>query len=88
MMISLFSRFLSLKLFFKELKLPQISKVTKGALNSFTRIEHDHFSHFNASIGHLNDIDFIVISAPGWSQLPLHLEVEVGPPRGLPQQRP
>ena len=68
------------KAIFKEPMLPKISKMIRGALDLFTRVEHDHFSHYNASLGHLNDIDFIFISAPGWSQLPLNLEVEVGPP--------
>ena len=68
---------------FMEPKLPKLSKQLFDALGKFFRIEHDHFSHFNAPLGHFNDIDHIYLSPPGWVQLPWSIVVEVCPPEVL-----
>ena len=58
----------------------KLVKILLSALNLFTRVQHDGFSHYNASLGHLNTIDHIFISSPGWAQLPWRLSAEVGRP--------
>ena len=68
---------------YKEPKLSKHAKKLKLALDRFTRVEHDQYSHFNTSRSHLNDIDFTFVSAPGWSQLPWHVWVEVDFPEEL-----
>ena len=73
----------SQKATFKEPKHSKVAKVLLGCLGGFTRIEHDHFSHFNSSLNHLNDIDHIYLSAPGWIQLRWRFEVEVQKPEDL-----
>ena len=60
-----------------------MAKVLALALSLFTRVQHDGFSHYNASLGHLNTIDHVYISSPGWAQLPWRLSAEVGRPEIL-----
>ena len=64
-------------------KLPKMAKVLVSALSLFTRVQHDGFSHYNASLGHLNTIDHAYINSPGWAQLPWRLSAEVGRPEIL-----
>ena len=62
----------------KEPKLSKMAKSLKASLEYFTRIEHDSWSHLSFRHSHLNDIDFIFISSPGWSQLPWSVSCVVG----------
>ena len=64
-------------------KLPKSAKVLVSALSLFTRVQHDGHSHYNASMSHLNTIDHVYISSPGWAQLPWRLSAEVGRPEIL-----
>ena len=67
-------------------KPPKHSKMAKTllrGLRDFTRIEHDSFSHFNCALGHLNDIDHIFLSPPGWCQVEWRFSVEVQKPEDL-----
>ena len=46
-------------------------------MNKLTHIEHDSYAHFNPAKNHSNDIDHVFISAPGWSQLNVQVQVHV-----------
>ena len=64
-------------------KLSKMAKILLSALSPFTRVQHDGFSQYNASLGHINTIDHIFLSSPGWAQLPWRLSAEVGRPEIL-----
>ena len=53
---------------FKEPKYAKGAKTVLHCLRCFTRIEHDQFTHFSSALQHLNDIDHVFVSAPGWLQ--------------------
>ena len=68
---------------FKEPKYARGAKLLLNSLRFFTRIEHDQFSHYNSSLQHLNDIDHVFISAPGWQQTLKRVQVSVEQPEVL-----
>ena len=77
---SRFFMYLNLKWTGRSPNIPNRLNFFRGALSNFTRIEHDSWSHFNLGHNHLNDIDFIYVSSPGWAQLPWSMICNVGSP--------
>ena len=65
---------------FKERKYAKVAKIILHSLRCFTRIEHDQFTHFNSALKHLNDIDHVFVSAPGWLQALKRVQVSVEQP--------
>ena len=71
------------KAIFKEPKLPKVSKVIKGALDSFTRIEHDHFLILTRRLGILMIlISFLLVRLDGPSY-PFTSKLKLAPPRSI-----
>ena len=69
----------------EQFKDPKYARGAKLLLNSlrFSRIEHDQFTHYNSALQHLNDIDHVFISAPGWLQALKRVQVTVEQPEVL-----
>lgn len=68
---------------FKQPKYSKHIKSLKQTLDNYIRMEHDHHTHFNPALNHLNEIDFVYLSAPGWSQLPWQTLIKVDAPELL-----
>ena len=68
---------------FKQPKYAKQTKSLKQTLDKYIRMEHDHHTHFNPALNHLNEIDFVYLSAPGWSQLPWQTLIKIDAPELL-----